>query len=158
MPQVNDTAIGLVRSNEDADHAAMRDIVLVRTSYAPLLAPSVLKFILFMRQDRMNALWSKDAKHAPAGLATAGEAASDTDLTVSPINAAPAAESLKLSASQDDGQVLQLLQANRKLEAKLQVWRYCSSLPLIRSCFHFLPSGAQETSCSARGGEDPCFC
>jgi hypothetical protein len=44
------------------------------------------------------------------------------------------------------------------LEAKLQVWRYCSSLPLIRSCFHFLPSGAQETSCSARGGEDPCFC
>jgi uncharacterized protein (DUF58 family) len=40
-------------------------------------------------------------------------------------------------------QVLQLLQANRKLEAKLQVWCYCSSLPLIRSCFHFLPSGAQ---------------
>jgi hypothetical protein len=32
MPwQVNDTAIGLVLSNEDADHAAMRDLVLVRT-------------------------------------------------------------------------------------------------------------------------------
>jgi hypothetical protein len=28
---VNDTAIGLVLSNEDADHAAMRDLVLVRT-------------------------------------------------------------------------------------------------------------------------------
>jgi hypothetical protein len=137
MPQVNDTAIGLVRSNEDADHAAMRDIVLVRASYAPLLAPSVLKFILFMRQDRMNALWSKDAKHAPAGHATAGEAAPDTDHTASSITAAPAAESLKLSASQDDGQALQLLQANRKLEAKLQVWRHCSSLPLIHSCFDF---------------------
>jgi hypothetical protein len=30
--QVNDTAIGLVLQNEDADHAAMRDLVLVRSA------------------------------------------------------------------------------------------------------------------------------
>ena len=30
--QVNDTAIGLVLSNEDADHLAMRDLVLVRAN------------------------------------------------------------------------------------------------------------------------------
>jgi hypothetical protein len=30
--QVNDTAIGLVLSNEEADHTAMRDLVLVRAN------------------------------------------------------------------------------------------------------------------------------
>ncbi len=122
--QVNDTAIGLVRSNEDADHAAMRDLVLVRWQQFDVMGRN-----LILRQDRMNALWPNVAQHPSVEQvqAAAASAASSTEPTVASVDSAPAAVPLKPSAISENQQALQLLHANRKLEAQVQVLPRCWS-------------------------------
>ncbi len=108
-------------SNEDADHAAMRDLVLVRIYVNLCYAFHILN------QDRMNALWANIPD--VTGHAAAADAAPATDHAVVSHELVPEAAALQSLLSKNDEQALQLLQANRKLEAQLQVlhagWPFC---------------------------------
>jgi hypothetical protein len=76
----------------------------------------------------MNAIWPKASEQALGGQTKT--AVTTTDDTAASVDAAPVAttDTLVLSAPRSDEQVLQLLQANRKLEAQLKVRPVIQSL------------------------------